>query len=122
MPIVLGRRLPSTVAQALVRRVQTFLVPTGLATEQPNSTEYVANGYWRGPMWAPATFLVVLGLKALGEYPLACYISLRFCMTCKRSGFAENFDAQTGAPLNDPCYTWTASVFLLLAELLYTTG
>jgi hypothetical protein len=34
------------------------------------------------------------------------------------SGFAENFDAVRGLPLCDRAYTWTASVFLLLAEKL----
>lgn len=29
---------------------------------------------------------------------------------------AENFDALTGKPLRDQAYTWTASVFLVLAH------
>ena len=33
----------------------------------------------------------------------------------RRSGFAENFDALTGAGLRDRAYTWTAAVYLLLA-------
>jgi putative isomerase len=33
-----------------------------------------------------------------------------------RSGMAENYNALTGAGLRDRAYTWTASVFLLLAE------
>jgi hypothetical protein len=43
-------------------------------------------------------------------------VARRFCETCRTSGFAENFDAITGAPLRDKAYTWTASVFLLLAH------
>ena len=43
-------------------------------------------------------------------------VSERFCRLCGRSGFAENFNALTGEALCDPAYTWTASVFLLLAE------
>jgi hypothetical protein len=35
---------------------------------------------------------------------------------CETSGFAENFDALTGAGLRDRAYTWTASVYLLLAR------
>jgi len=34
----------------------------------------------------------------------------------ERSGFAENFDALTGDGLRDRAYTWTASVYLLLAD------
>jgi len=43
-------------------------------------------------------------------------ISRRFCDLCVREGFAENFDALTGQGLCDRAYTWTASVFLILAH------
>ena len=43
-------------------------------------------------------------------------IAERFCVLCQTSGFAENFDAVTGVPLRDPAYTWTASVYLVLAQ------
>jgi hypothetical protein len=36
---------------------------------------------------------------------------------CETSGFAENFDALTGRGLRDRAYTWTASGYLLLAEV-----
>lgn len=35
---------------------------------------------------------------------------------CDKSGFAECFDALTGAGQRDRAYTWTASIFLLLAS------
>lgn len=54
-----------------------------------------------------------------GEQTLAREIARRFCRLCATSGFAENFDARTGQPLCDRAYTWTASVFLLLAERLH---
>jgi len=34
----------------------------------------------------------------------------------------ENYDALTGRGLRDPAYTWTCSVFLLLAEWLAEQG
>ena len=43
----------------------------------------------------------------------------RFCDLCvKEPGFWENYDALTGKGLRCPGYTWTASVFLLMAEWL----
>jgi hypothetical protein len=51
-----------------------------------------------------------------GGFPhLAGEISGRFRALCERSGFAENFDALTGAGLRDRAYTWTASAYLVLA-------
>ena len=42
-------------------------------------------------------------------------MSARFRALCERSGFAENFDARTGAGLRDRAYTWTAAAYLTLA-------
>jgi glycogen debranching enzyme len=118
MPLLLGRRLPDPVIAALVARIRTFVAPAGVATEQLDSPLYCADGYWRGPVWGPSTLLIVLGLEQVGEQALARDIARRFCATCARSGFAENFDAVTGVGLRDPGYTWTASAFLILAQRL----
>jgi len=116
LPIVLGRRLPKPLRAALHKGLAQHLTAWGLATEKPSSPQYRADGYWRGPIWAPATWLAVTGLDRCGYGELADTIANRFCRLCARSGFAENFEARTGKPLCDPAYTWTASVFLLLAE------
>ena len=118
MPIVLGERLPGDIQEALVKSIRTFLTRYGLATEHPESPKYSRDGYWRGPIWAPSTMLVASGLLDIGETALARTIASRFCRMCAKSGFAENFDALTGAGLCDKAYTWTSSVFLVLAHEL----
>lgn len=115
MPIVLGEELPDQVRDALAGRILAHLTPHGLATELPTSPDYQADGYWRGPIWAPATILIEDGLRRSGCTGLADEISSRFRALCERSGFAENFDALTGAGLRDRAYTWTASAYLILA-------
>lgn len=119
LPLILGKRLPQAVLRELIGglvRPGRFLTPYGLATESPASPLYTPDGYWRGPIWAPATLLLVEGLAASGELDLARDIAKRFCDLVARNGCAENFDALTGAPLRDKAYTWTASVFLVLAH------
>jgi glycogen debranching enzyme len=93
-----------------------FLTRHGLATESPKSRYYQPDGYWRGPIWAPATLLIADGLAACGEKALARTIARRFCDLCAAGGMAENFDALSGAGLRDRAYTWTASVFLILGH------
>ncbi|HYQ68773.1 amylo-alpha-1,6-glucosidase [Actinophytocola sp.] len=115
MPIVLGTDLPATVRTAMTTAVAGHLTPVGLATERPDSPHYEADGYWRGPVWAPATILVEDGLRRGGAIDLADQVSTRFRAACEKSGFAENFDALTGEGLRDRAYTWTASAYLLLA-------
>ncbi len=115
MPVVLGTELPTAVRTAVTAAVARHLTPVGLATERPDSPHYEADGYWRGPVWAPATVLVEDGLRRGGDIELADRVSARFRAVCEKSGFAENFDALTGQGLRDRAYTWTASAYLLLA-------
>ena len=68
------------------------------------------------PYFIDLETLIADGLLRGGEAALAGEIARRFCDTCAASGFAENFNAVTGAPLRDPAYTWTSSVFLTLAR------
>ncbi|MEU5312586.1 trehalase family glycosidase [Streptomyces sp. NPDC021562] len=115
MPVALGEHLPDAVSSALADRIRAHLTPHGLATELPTSPHYLADGYWRGPIWAPATVLVEDGLRRAGHQRLADDISARFRTLCESHGFAENFDALTGTGLRDRAYTWTAAGYLLLA-------
>ncbi|WP_406129114.1 trehalase family glycosidase [Streptomyces canus] len=116
MPIALGEHLPEDVSGVLADRVEAHLTTHGLATELPTSPHYLSDGYWRGPIWAPATVLIEDGLRRAGHHRLADEISARFRTLCETYGFAENFDALTGEGLRDRAYTWTASSYLLLAR------
>jgi hypothetical protein len=55
--------------------------------------------------------LVEDGLRRAGHPGVADEIG----RLCEKSGFAENFDAETGVGLRDRAYTWTASGYLILA-------
>ncbi len=119
MPIVLGRRLPAEIREKMIASLRTsgrFFTKFGYATESPKSPLYEADGYWRGPIWAPSTLILADGLARSGQEGLAHEIARRFCRMCAQSGFAENFDARTGEPLREDAHTWTASVFLVLAS------
>lgn len=118
MPILLGERLPVEVRACLKRGIEGHLTEWGLATERVDSPLYKRDGYWQGPIWAPSTLIAVHGLDRAGYPELADEIAERFCRLCRKSGFAENYDAITGDTLCDPAYTWTASVYLLLAARL----
>jgi putative isomerase len=116
LPILLGKRLPAEIQAKIVAGVQRFITDYGLATENPTSPDYDADSYWRGPIWAPPTMVIVYGLDALGHRDLAADITRKFCEMIRRSGMAENFDAVTGVGLRDRAYTWTSSIFFILAN------
>jgi glycogen debranching enzyme len=104
------------VADALAADIHKHLTEWGPATQLPGTDEYEDDGYWRGPIWAPSTVIIEDGLRTSGNIELADTVSSRFRRLCETSGFAENFDALTGAGLRDRAYTWTASAYLLLAH------
>lgn len=116
MPIVLGADLPTAIHTALARQIEAHLGEHGPATERLDSPHYSSDGYWRGPIWAPSTVLIEDGLRRAGHTGLADEISRRFRALCESSGFAENFDAVSGAGQRDRAYTWTASSYLILAR------
>jgi len=121
LPILLGNRLPADVRAKLVaglKRQGAFLTDNGLATESPRSPHFQRDGYWLGPIWAPSTMVIAEGLDAVGEKALAQDLRRRFCRMAQKSGMAENFEAISGAPLRDPAYTWTSSVYLIFAHEL----
>lgn len=125
MPILLGRRLPPPVLNALITGLNQpgrFLGEWGLAPEALTSAKHKTNGYWRGPIWAPPTRFVVDGLREAGEDDLADDLARRFLRRCARSSFHENFDPRSGDGLTDPASTWTASVFLALGADLAARG
>jgi glycogen debranching enzyme len=115
MPVVLGASLPTQIHRALAGQVRRHLSEYGPATEPLDSPHYSSDGYWRGPIWAPSTVLIEDGLRRAGHLGLADEVSRRFRLLCETAGFAENFDATTGAGQRDRAYTWTASSYLILA-------
>ncbi|MBX9976268.1 amylo-alpha-1,6-glucosidase [Cytobacillus firmus] len=121
IPFILGNRLTDAQKTILLDSLITkhqFETEHGFATECINSPFYRPDGYWRGPIWAPSTMLLTEGLKAIGEYELSRKTAIKFCEMAAQSGMAENFNALTGAGLRDPAFTWTSSVFLILANEL----
>lgn len=114
--ILLGNRLPERIRGRIISDLDRFLTEWGVATECPSSPHYTADGYWRGPIWAPVTLIVSDGLRACGRADLADEIVRRYFRMCRKSGFAENYNALTGEGLCDRAYTWSASVFLVLAS------
>ncbi len=122
IPMLLGKRLPESIRNEMIKNLQDgskYLTDYGLATEAIDSPEHKEDGYWRGPIWAPSTYLIFDGLLHAGEKELARTIAKRYCLMCKKDpGMWENYDAVTGKGRQGPAVTWTSAVFILLADWL----
>lgn len=116
--LILGEKLPVAIREKIIDIVggDRYLTKYGLATESSQSVYYREDGYWRGPIWAPSTMIMVDGLDRCGRKDLAKEIAKRFADMTAMSGFAENFNALTGEGLRDLAYTWTASVAIVMVK------
>ena len=119
LPLVLGHYLPREIFNKMTAQLQQdnyLLTSYGLATESISSPCYDPDGYWRGPIWAPAMLLLILGIHDGGDPDFAGLLARRFIRACKKGGMAENFNALTGEGLRDPAYTWTSAAYLVLTN------
>jgi len=114
MPLLLGEAfLTPKQIRVMADGLLPYLTPWGPATENPTSPFFQEDGYWRGPVWGPSSFLLWKGLMASKREDLAHRVREGYLTSCRKSGFPENFSALSGKALKDPAYTWTASVYLL---------
>ncbi|MBD1557516.1 glycoside hydrolase family 37 [Vibrio sp. S9_S30] len=121
LPLLLGERLPVHIRNKLIDNVSEpnrFLTNHGLATESLKSPLYNDDGYWRGPIWAPTTFLMVSALDSVQQFSLANEIADKYVKMAAHSGMAENYNAKTGDGLRDRAFAWSSAVYLLLAARL----
>lgn len=117
LTLLVGKRLPAHIREKLARDVERFLTCAGPATECPRSPDYVADGYWRGPVWGSSTVLLVEGLMRSGYPEIARRMARAYCENAaQQMCFAENYSADDGAPLRDKAYTWGSSAYLHLAS------
>lgn len=118
LQLLLGERLPGSSLRSLVNSLKKggFITTRGISSESTLSPRYTSDGYWLGPIWAPSTLLMIDALMAAHEPGMARDIAQNFLALAENSGFPENYDALTGAPLRDKAFTWTASVYLILCR------
>ena len=120
MPMLIGDGLPAEIGAKMVEDFEQsdMLTVWGPATESPSSPYYEADGYWRGPIWAPTTLLIHDGLVAQHSPELAKKIATNFVNLCEHSGMAENFNALSGEGLRDRAFAWTSAVYLRFMDIL----
>jgi glycogen debranching enzyme len=119
MPLILGQRLGAEMSHSMRTALMEpgqFRTQWGLATESVTSALYDPHGYWRGPIWAPSTMILIDGLSCAGFRDDAMRLADDYQRLCVQGGFPENHHAETGQPLRDPTYTWTSSVYLALLD------
>ena len=126
-PLLVGAADPDQIV-ALRRHLAdpaSFGGTWGLPSVARGDRAFSENVYWRGRIWQILNWLVWLGLKRAGLYEDAEALRLKserlFDLAWTSRLAPENFNANTGAALDqpdtDPFYSWTA-----LLPLMATSG
>jgi hypothetical protein len=113
-PLSAGAPTTAQAARTLawMYREDKFWLPYLLPTVAKDDPEWPSQGYWRGHVWAPANYLVWLGLAQYGDDSHRAEFARRSVSLFMRNWTekrrnCENFnstDAQCGG---DPHYTWS---------------
>lgn len=117
IPLLVAERFDQQILDKLIANVDNFHTSFGIASEAPASKYYREDGYWRGPIWAPTTCLVYLGLVTAEQFKLATEVKESYMRMCEQYGYAENFNALTGCGLSDKSFAWTAAVYKFFKDI-----
>ena len=85
-----------------------YLVPSC----SPDSADFEAKRYWRGPVWFIVNWMIGEGLEHYGETALSEKIRHHSRELAEQSGFFEYYDPQDSSGLGGGEFSWTAAIFL----------
>lgn len=86
-----------------------WALPPSTAVDDP---AFDAKGYWRGPQWAPMTWLLWTGLERAGHHRSAQRLRVTALDQLRATGCCEYVEPLGGSPLGSDAQSWTAAVAL----------
>jgi glycogen debranching enzyme len=81
-----------------------------------DSRQFDDNRYWKGPTWINTNWVIVEGLRTIGEADLAEELRRRTVGLVEGEGFSEYFSALNGVGFGADHFSWTAALILDLLE------
>jgi hypothetical protein len=116
-PLVAGSDVDRTAV--LIDRLfgETYAGASGLAHAVPPTTAvdspaFDRRAYWRGPQWAPMTWLLWWSLDRAGHHRAAARLRTSALDQLRATGCCEYVDPYDDTPLGSRAQSWTAAVAL----------
>jgi hypothetical protein len=128
LPILLGKRLPQNVLDALIAALgdeNAFLSPRGIRSESKNSPYYDAKAEGRGAVDAALQAFVIGGLFASGATALAEEAASRLLTAMEEIGARDSLASEGEQPVRRPADEINAiggTALIYIANLLHTYG
>jgi len=92
------------------------LVPHLVPSTDPGHPAFEPLRYWRGPIWAVVNWMIADGCDWAGHPVLATRIRRDTIGLISNGGFSEYFNPVDGRGVGGADFSWTAAIYLLLAE------
>ncbi|MDR0858549.1 MAG: hypothetical protein LBN97_05935, partial [Oscillospiraceae bacterium] len=114
IPAILGNRLPAEITGKLAQDLaEKFLTPWGLASEQPDSEYFTAEGFGKGCVIPPAMTFIVTGLWETDSRDIARSFAENYCNALSKSDFPFFINAEDGSGLYYGC-SWSNCAYTIL--------
>jgi len=115
IPLLLGHRLPQSARQWCLEGLLAggrYRAPFGVLTEPRESPLFQDDGYWRGPMWPVAVFIVAEALRVNDQEGESSALIRDYLHHVARVGNFENYRGDNGQGVRDTSIAWTSTCVL----------
>lgn len=100
MPLAAGVPTKEMAARmAKLMRTPSWNTPLPVPTVDRKDKRWESNGFWRGDVWPPTSYLTASGLASYGEHELAAEISDKTVANAIKNGISEHYDSISGKTL-----------------------
>jgi hypothetical protein len=104
-------------AMAATIRAWCRTAPWPVASADPAGATFEPRRYWRGPVWAVVNWMIAEGLRLQHQDATADFVRASTRQMIAQAGFSEYFDPRTADGLGGARFSWTAAIYLLLANV-----
>jgi putative isomerase len=117
MPLAAG--VPTkemAVRMAKLMRTPSWNTPLPVPTVDRKDKRWESNGFWRGDVWPPTSYLTASGLASYGEHELATEISDKTVANAIKNGISEHYDSISGKTLGVEYLGMTCTIVTMMLD------
>ncbi|MBW7991083.1 MAG: hypothetical protein FVQ84_13855 [Planctomycetes bacterium] len=117
MPLAAGVPTKKMAARmAKLMRSSSWNTPLPVPTVDRKDKRWKSDGFWRGDVWPPTSYLAASGLANYGEHKLAAEISDKTVANAIKNGISEHYDSISGKTLGVEYLGMTCTIVTMMLD------